>query len=472
MDAATVSRFLFAVLLLLGSSFQVFAQDFEKAESFYTDPGWVSFNLPNGPMTFGYSITQNADGLGIGEAGGLFSQRVTQSYYADRSIGTFAAGAPVHASGVLYFGGVQEGYDNNIFVGFFRADSIESGAFSGLGLQVLENGASAFRVFRLSGTSEGLVDILDIADSPTSWRFSYNPFIGSYGVLSISIGEMDGYSYNLSSSDYDSLDGYDSFGIVTKKFQNRVETASFYIDDLLYSSNTPVPPTPTPDCSQSPQPVQVSVTSTGASVLVSWGKASVASFSGYSVYRGINASFVPAYRWTGLLWVLIVGIAFMTWRRGAIHTGVLSCIVVAVLAKGASAGLLELLEEIPNRSQTTYQDTPPFSGRWEYQVSVVTSCGDEVFSGGVPIDYFAHYPTPTPSVTATPTESPSTPTPRPPTPTRTRTRTPTPSYCEPCASPGACSGHMGVNCAAGPDSDGSVICNDGWRDSMSDYHCG
>lgn len=40
-----------------------------------------------------------------------------------------------------------------------------------------------------------------------------------------------------------------------------------------------------------------------------------------------------------------------------------------------------------------------------------------------------------------------------------------------CASSGACSGHGGVNCAAGPDSDGSVICNDGWRDSSVQYHC-
>lgn len=36
---------------------------------------------------------------------------------------------------------------------------------------------------------------------------------------------------------------------------------------------------------------------------------------------------------------------------------------------------------------------------------------------------------------------------------------------------GACSGHGGVNCAAGPDSDGSVICNDGWRDSSVRYRC-
>lgn len=36
---------------------------------------------------------------------------------------------------------------------------------------------------------------------------------------------------------------------------------------------------------------------------------------------------------------------------------------------------------------------------------------------------------------------------------------------------GACSSHDGVDCAAGPDSDGSVICNDGWRDSSVDYVC-
>ncbi|MBU1018061.1 S-layer homology domain-containing protein [Patescibacteria group bacterium] len=37
------------------------------------------------------------------------------------------------------------------------------------------------------------------------------------------------------------------------------------------------------------------------------------------------------------------------------------------------------------------------------------------------------------------------------------------------ATTGACSGHDGVNCSAGADSDGSVICNDGWTDSSVDY---
>ena len=34
---------------------------------------------------------------------------------------------------------------------------------------------------------------------------------------------------------------------------------------------------------------------------------------------------------------------------------------------------------------------------------------------------------------------------------------------------GACSGHDGVNCTAGPDTDGSVICNDGWTGSSVYY---
>lgn len=36
---------------------------------------------------------------------------------------------------------------------------------------------------------------------------------------------------------------------------------------------------------------------------------------------------------------------------------------------------------------------------------------------------------------------------------------------------GACSHHNGVNCSAGADDDGSVICNDGWRDSSVSYSC-
>jgi hypothetical protein len=41
-----------------------------------------------------------------------------------------------------------------------------------------------------------------------------------------------------------------------------------------------------------------------------------------------------------------------------------------------------------------------------------------------------------------------------------------------CAGASACFGHGGVNCGAGPDNDGSVICNDGFRDSSAQYLCG
>lgn len=37
------------------------------------------------------------------------------------------------------------------------------------------------------------------------------------------------------------------------------------------------------------------------------------------------------------------------------------------------------------------------------------------------------------------------------------------------AASGACSGHGGVSCSAGPDRDGSVICVDGWTNSSVSY---
>lgn len=37
------------------------------------------------------------------------------------------------------------------------------------------------------------------------------------------------------------------------------------------------------------------------------------------------------------------------------------------------------------------------------------------------------------------------------------------------ATSGACSHHGGVSCSQGPDSDGSVICGDGWRNSSVSY---
>lgn len=38
------------------------------------------------------------------------------------------------------------------------------------------------------------------------------------------------------------------------------------------------------------------------------------------------------------------------------------------------------------------------------------------------------------------------------------------------ATSGACSYHGGVDCSAGADYDGSVICNDGWSDSSVGYY--
>ncbi|HLC20441.1 MAG TPA: hypothetical protein VJK72_05960, partial [Candidatus Nanoarchaeia archaeon] len=35
---------------------------------------------------------------------------------------------------------------------------------------------------------------------------------------------------------------------------------------------------------------------------------------------------------------------------------------------------------------------------------------------------------------------------------------------------GACSWHNGVDCNAGSDGDGSVICHDGWRDSSVGFY--
>lgn len=49
--------------------------------------------------------------------------------------------------------------------------------------------------------------------------------------------------------------------------------------------------------------------------------------------------------------------------------------------------------------------------------------------------------------------------------------TPTETCSDCYSTQGACSHHDGVDCSAGPDDDGSVICNDGWRDSSVSYEC-
>lgn len=56
-------------------------------------------------------------------------------------------------------------------------------------------------------------------------------------------------------------------------------------------------------------------------------------------------------------------------------------------------------------------------------------------------------------------------------PSPTTTTAPVVTCISNCADSGACSNHGGVNCSAGPDTDGSVICNDGWKDSTITYRC-
>ncbi|MDH4184957.1 MAG: hypothetical protein OEV92_12090 [Nitrospinota bacterium] len=40
-----------------------------------------------------------------------------------------------------------------------------------------------------------------------------------------------------------------------------------------------------------------------------------------------------------------------------------------------------------------------------------------------------------------------------------------------CSAAGACADHGGVACSQGPDTDGSVICSDGYRNSSIKYQC-
>lgn len=286
--------------------------------------------------------------------------------------------------------------------------------------------------------------------------------------------------------------------------------------------------TPTPTCLDvPPQPAIEAGTVSYDRATIQWSESWARDFARYEVYRAKAADIVPATTTSGLAVLLVLlGAAALT--AGVKRPKLAPFLLVGVAAVSALAPpraggevprnaeciLPAAFEEIaiaPQVITTRFIDRGVEPEEWyRYAIRSITACGLCAQSEILPIHTLAQpSPTVTPTATISPTQTtrpsstatatPSgtptkritatrtptkTPTRKPTatptrvktatptkTPTRTRTPTRTPNACACCASPGACAGHGGVNCAAGPDVDGSVICNDGTRNSSVPYNC-
>jgi CubicO group peptidase (beta-lactamase class C family) len=200
-------------------------------ETFDADPQWFSFNLPGQNNDFGFRIP--------GQAGGYFSAEDILAWYGDDQIGIAQADEAVQARGTLSIRNLEEGYNNNVFIGHFNSG--DSAEINGLGLQILEGSnpdrlidPNSFRVFYKIGNTEGY--LFEIPNTPETldWHYFYDPGAGSNGSLTITVGKQTA-DVALSAAQRGSLATLRAFGMAVEPSGYRPERVELYIDDVTYS---------------------------------------------------------------------------------------------------------------------------------------------------------------------------------------------------------------------------------------------
>ena len=213
----------------------------ESIENFDTDPGWTRFNNPANSNDFGFQDSNLAGGTAAGEAGGFFSVTSVPVWYGDDTVGNLGGNDALSASGILNIVSVDMLYDTNVFIGHFDNEGFSIGGQNGIGFQVLENGASSFRIFYLAGSNEGGLFTINGLDLTRTWSYNYDPSAGSFGSLTVSISGPGGGTATqfLSSDERASIGSIETFGLAVKP-HNLVNTAQaeIYFDDLIYSTES------------------------------------------------------------------------------------------------------------------------------------------------------------------------------------------------------------------------------------------
>ena len=112
----------------------------------------------------------------------------------------------VEAVGIMNIAAVEEGYNNNIFIGHFAAG--DTTLSHRLGFQILEGrtdeqgtDSDSFRIYYAIDAPElddpgipveGLLFVIDNTDETRNWSYRYDPAGGEYGSLTVSISGAGG----------------------------------------------------------------------------------------------------------------------------------------------------------------------------------------------------------------------------------------------------------------------------------------
>jgi hypothetical protein len=200
---------------------------------FDADPGWVSYNLPLGGNDYGWTNTAHAGGE-AGEIGGFFQRPSAMSYYADIDI-VVASDGVIEAAGRFNVVDVQDGHNYNTFIGHFLVADTDGGR---LGIEILEPGDGEARVRLVHGANS--FDVFDLQDLnlDRDWSYRYDPSIGTYGSIEVTVEGQGTESYDLDEADRTAIASLDAFGFLTRQNDNAGDYTGLlemYFDDIDYT---------------------------------------------------------------------------------------------------------------------------------------------------------------------------------------------------------------------------------------------
>jgi hypothetical protein len=200
---------------------------------FDEDPGWIAYNLPLDGNDYGWRATAFAGGA-AGEIGGHFQRPAETSFYAHVDIAVDSE-AVIEASGRFNVVEVEDSYNFNTFIGHFVVAEPDGGR---LGVEILEPGDGAARIRLVHGASS--FDVFDLQELgiDRDWSYAYDPSVGAYGQIVISLVGQGSESYDLTADDRASIAGLDAFGMLTRQ---NADVATYpglleaYFDDIDYT---------------------------------------------------------------------------------------------------------------------------------------------------------------------------------------------------------------------------------------------
>lgn len=225
-------------LIALSDVTQAETQTFTSEASASAD-GWTEFGSRINNFDFGFSLTNNAEGVsGEGEGGGVVARSEPSAYYADVSInGPGDLSIDLNATGRLKF--QDSAFDGEFFFGWFDSVQAEANNRDYIGIRVREPRNGLWRVrASIDGTDgDPQLDIPD--DTAFNFAIDWDADGGATpgdGMLTVALTSLDGLQTFVSTVEGFDGTNVDAFGLLSNaQSGNPDQIGNFWFDDVDYS---------------------------------------------------------------------------------------------------------------------------------------------------------------------------------------------------------------------------------------------